>query len=142
MSNSERQFLVFKLAGKNYGINIEYINSIIEKEMVITRVPNSLDFVEGVINLRGEVVPIMDLRKRLKLETAEDTIDTRIIVIEKGEVTIGLIVDLVMEVAAFDDAGIDNISAVSDLDDELFQGTGKMEDAVVSLINVEKLISE
>ncbi|HEM55171.1 MAG TPA: purine-binding chemotaxis protein CheW, partial [Thermodesulfobium narugense] len=93
----EIQLVVFKLANEFYGIEISSVQEII-KIQDITRVPKAPDFVEGVINLRGKIVPIVDLRKRFELGQTERTKDTRVIVVETSGNIVGFIVDLVTEI--------------------------------------------
>ena len=77
-----RQFLVFKIGSQEYGVDIQKVVTIIEKDMNIARIPKTPDFIKGVINLRGEIIPVMDIRKRFKLPEIEDTEETRIIVLK------------------------------------------------------------
>jgi purine-binding chemotaxis protein CheW len=93
----EKQLVIFKLAGEQYGIDIAQVQEI-TKMAQITAVPRSPKFVQGVVNLRGDVIPVIDMRKRFEVETREYTDRTRIIVSEINNKKIGLIVDEVMEV--------------------------------------------
>jgi len=79
------QFVVFKLDKEDYGININKVSTI-EQVLPATRVPNTPDYIRGVINLRGDIIPVIDLRKRFGLPPVEDTEDTRIIIVKSGEV--------------------------------------------------------
>lgn len=93
----EKQLVIFKLAGEQYGIDIARVQEI-TKMAQITAVPRSPHFVQGVVNLRGEVIPVIDMRKRFEIQSQEYTDRTRIIVSELSNKKIGLIVDEVMEV--------------------------------------------
>lgn len=96
----EEQVVVFKLGGQSYGINITSVVEIIRLTK-ITAIPQAPGFVEGIINLRGKIIPVIDLNKRLGLETTEYTSAARIIVVETGEVVAGLMVNDVDEVIRF-----------------------------------------
>jgi len=88
----ERQLVVFNLGEEEFGVDINEVNSII-KMTSITRIPNSQDFIEGVINLRGRIIVVIDLAKKIGLPSREKDKNTRIIVIETKETMIGMIVD-------------------------------------------------
>lgn len=139
--NSEgRQFVVFKLGKEEYGIDIQKVTTI-EKIMTIARVPKTPDFVKGVINLRGEIIPIMDLRARFGLPAIEETDETRIIIIKIEEVSVGVIVDAVLEVIQLAEDSIENITNFSnDLSMDYILGVGKVDDRIVTLLNLEKLV--
>lgn len=137
-----KKFLVFKLGNEEYGINIQKIITIIEKDMAIARVPKTPTFLKGVINLRGEIIPVISLRKRFGLSDIEDSEDTRIIIVKLEEIAIGLIVDAVAEVLEFGDADIENVSNFGGIiSAENLTGVGKMDGRVVTLLNLENLVS-
>lgn len=96
-SEGERQLVVFSLAREVYGVDVSTVREIIRLQE-ITHVPNTPEFVEGVINLRSKVCPVIDLRKRLDLELGEATDDSRIVVVEIAGEDVGVIVDSVTEV--------------------------------------------
>ena len=93
----EQQLVVFELANEFYGINIAVVESII-KMQAITQLPQTPDYVKGVTNLRGSVLPVIDLRIRFALEAQEDTRQTRIIIVTMGNIKVGVVVDGVSEV--------------------------------------------
>ena len=95
--SSERQLVVFDLGGEAYGVNIETVREIIRMQ-TITAVPDTPDFIEGIINLRGSVNPVVDLRKRFNLNVREETSETRIVVVDIGGEDIGVVVDAVNDV--------------------------------------------
>lgn len=101
----EEQVVVFQLSGQTYGIEIGAVVEIIRMETV-TALPGTPDFVEGIINLRGRVIPVMDLRARFGLMISCHTVDSRIIIVETGTTTVGLIVDSVAEVLRFATANV------------------------------------
>jgi purine-binding chemotaxis protein CheW len=96
-AQEERQLVVFHLADEVYGVDISTIDGIVRMQ-TITKVPRTLDFVEGVINLRGDVIPVVDMRKRFSLRVTEATKDSRIMVADICGRKIGMIVDAVTEV--------------------------------------------
>lgn len=102
----EHQLVVFELATEHYGVDIAAVESIIKMQS-ITAVPQSPDFVEGVTNLRGSVLPVIDLRKRFGLEVEDTTKDSRIIVIIMNNFKVGMIVDAVSEVLRVSDDAIE-----------------------------------
>jgi len=134
------QFVVFKLGKEDYGININKVSTI-EQVLPATRVPNTPDYIRGVINLRGDVIPVMDLRKRVGLPPVEDTEDTRIIIIKSGEVCAGIIVDSVSEVMYLDDNSVENASNfISEDSTGYIIGAGKAGDRIVSLLDADKIM--
>lgn len=136
-----RQFLVFKIGSQEYGVDIQKVVTIIEKDMNIARIPKTPDFIKGVINLRGEIIPVMDIRKRFKLPEIEDTEETRIIVLKTEEIVIGIIVDAVAEVIRLTSDSIENIASFSnDVMMDFIYGVGKINDKIVTILNIEKLI--
>lgn len=97
-SNLEIQQVCFMLAGGEYAVDISLVKEIIKPTMEPTPVPQSPFFVEGVIDLRGDIIPIIDLKKRFGVETSDDTEPTRILVIKKEDIIVGFLVDSVTEV--------------------------------------------
>lgn len=93
----EKQLVIFDLAEETYGVDIGSVREIIRIQE-ITKVPRTPEFVEGVINLRGKVIPVIALRKRFRFHQAEATKDTRIVVVDIGGTDIGVVVDAVTEV--------------------------------------------
>jgi len=137
----DRQFLVFRIDNQEYGVDIQKVTTIIEKDMSIARVPKTPDFIKGVINLRGEIIPVMSIRKRFNFPEVEDTEETRIVVLKTDEIIIGIIVDAVAEVVRLSDDAIENITTLSnDVVMDYISGVGKINDRIVTIINIEKLI--
>lgn len=135
------QLVSFKIANEEFGVDILNVQEI-NKMTQITRVPNSPDFVEGVINLRGRVIPIIDLRTRLKLEKKEHDKDTRIIVVDLGKRTVGFIVDAVKEVLRIPVSITEAPpEIVSGIDSEFIKSVGKLEDRLLILIDLEKILT-
>lgn len=135
-----KQFVVFRLGQEEYGVDIQKVTTI-EQVKHITRVPKTPAFIKGVINLRGDIIPIMDLRKRFNLAEVDNTEDTRIIIIKLDEVFVGIIVDSVAEVLQLTEDSIENITNFSnDLSLDYLLGVGKVNDRIVTLLNIEKLV--
>lgn len=138
-----KQYLGFKLGREEYGVDIQMITSIIEKNMKIARVPKAPKYILGVINLRGEIIPVMDTRMRLQLSTVEDTENTRIIIVKVEEIVIGMVVDSVAEVIELDDDSIEGLSTFSsDITMDYISGVGKVDNRIVTLLNLENLINK
>lgn len=136
-----KQYIVVKIGNEQYGINIKYVDNIVRMQR-ITRVPKAQSYFKGVINLRGEIIPVMSIRLKFGLE--EDTITnaTRIIIIKlEPQSAVGLIVDEVKEVVTLDDSMVEKVSnsAVEDKNGYL-SGIGKQKDGLVSLLNINAVI--
>ncbi len=133
---NEKKYIVFAIDNENYGIDISSVNSIIQMPQ-ITYVPRSPKHYSGIINLRGEIVPIISLRRRMNLEDDAYTNDSRIIItdIEKDK-QVGLIVDDVKEVMAIADDEIREPSPFLKKDDSLISGVGNKDEQLISIINL------
>jgi len=141
-SNEILQLVSFKIANEEFGVDILNVQEI-NKMTQITKVPNAPDFVEGVINLRGRVIPIIDLRTRLKLEKKEHDKDTRIIVVEIDGKTVGFIVDAVKEVLRIPANIIEPPPQLATgIDSDFIRAVGKLEDRLLILIDLEKVLTE
>lgn len=138
----EEQLVVFQLAGETYGLDINCVQEIIRIQE-ITRVPRTPDFVEGVINLRGRIIPVIDLRKRFSLPLGEQTANSRIIVVEVEEVTVGFIVDAVSEVLRLSSEDIEPPpSIMGGINTAYLRGVGKKQDRLIILLDVGKVLEE
>lgn len=136
-------FVVTKLGGEEYGIEIDKVQSI-EKITKITRVPKAPSFVKGVINLRGEIIPVISIRMLLKLEEVDFNDDTRIVIIKNNDIVIGVIVDNANEVVEINDENIDSIDVNSNLyKKESFIGRiGKVGIRLLMLFDIDKLTTQ
>ena len=135
------QYIKIEMGDETFGIDISYVDNIV-RMMRITRVPNVSECIRGVINLRGEIVPIMDLRITMGLETIEDTKDTRIIIIKMESIgKLGLIVDCVKEVVTLVDDQIENLIHDSKDDSTHFvNAVGKVGDSIISLLDLNTVV--
>ena len=140
-ANITNKYVVFKLENEEYGIDILRVKEI--KEMMrITRVPKAPSFVRGVINLRGEVIPIIDLRKKFNLQQGSDTESTRIIIVTIDEITVGLIIDTSSEVLEIEKEFIEEPPAtIASIDHSYIHGIGKVNERLIILLDVSKIIS-
>jgi len=137
---SEEQLVVFSLADETYGIDISVVNEIIRMQS-ITQVPRTPEFVEGVINLRGRIVPVIDLRKRFGLEVSEETQASRIMVVELEGIIMGMIVDAVSEVLRLPKDSIEPTPPmVSGVDAAYLRGVGKWDDRLIILLDIDKVL--
>ncbi len=136
----EEQLVVFTLADETYGIDISTVNEIIRMQ-AITEVPRTPDFVEGVINLRGRIVPVIDLRKRFTLVASEETQASRIMVVELEGLIVGMIVDSVSEVLRLPTNSIEPTPPmVSGVDAAYLRGVGKWDDQLIILLDINKVL--
>lgn len=136
-----QKYVVFKLFNEEYGIDILRVKEI--KEMMnITRIPKAAHFVRGVINLRGEVIPIVDLRKKFNLPPGEDTENTRIVIVTIDDITVGLVIDSSSEVLELSSDLIEEApSSVGSIDQACISGIGKMNNRLIILLDVAKILS-
>jgi len=137
----ERQLVVFRLGAELYGVDIARVHEIIRLQS-ITRVPRAPSFVEGVINLRGKVIPVVDLRRRFGLPTGEHTRATRIVVVEIGDQVVGIIVDSVSEVLRVSAATVEPPSpVVAGVDSEYLHGIAKLPERLVILLDLDRVLA-
>jgi purine-binding chemotaxis protein CheW len=149
----EEQLVVFELGNESYGVNVAYVQSIIPMQDIVT-VPGAPSFVEGVVNLRGTVIPVVDLRSRFKLPLSADNgsdterVDKRkikavIVIVELNELQVGLIVDKVTEVTKIAEAAIEAPSPLLvSIDTAYLRGIGKLEEGrMVILLDLAKVFS-
>ena len=137
------QYIVVRIGNEQYGINIKYIDNIVRNQK-ITRVPKTQTYYKGVINLRGEIIPVMSIRLKLGLEDDEFTDKTRIIIVKIEGATIGVIVDPVREVVTLDDDNTEKITRTSrdDAASGYISSIGKSKGELISLLDIVGLIVE
>jgi purine-binding chemotaxis protein CheW len=135
------KFLTFHLAGEDYGIEIRYVTEIIGIQK-ITEVPEMPDFIKGVINLRGKVIPVMDVRIRFDLPPRDYDNRTCIIVVDINDTAIGLVVDQVREVADIPAEQIEPPPMASMSRGQFIQGMGKINDEVKIILDVGQLLRD
>ena len=137
------QYIVIKLGSEQYGIDIKYIDNIVRMQH-ITRVPKVADYLKGVINLRGEVIPVMSLRLKMELEADEITKATRIIILKLDQHgTIGIMVDAVKEVVTLRADEIEKVTHDAKEDRTNFvNGIGKNGDELISILDLNAVAVE
>ena len=139
-----KQYIVTKLDTEQYGIDISYVDNIVRMTR-ITRVPKSQPYFKGIINLRGEVIPVMSLRLKFGLPDDEVTNATRIIIIKLEDLdgSIGLLVDEVKEVVTLPDDSIEKPSNSNNGEKAKYLlGVGRTHDTLISLLNLQNVIIE
>lgn len=138
--NASNQFVTFRLGKEEYGIDIHKVTTI-ERMTNITRVPKTADFVKGVMSLRGEVVPVIDLRTKFGLPRIEETDESRIIIFKIEDVVLGMVVDLVSEVVTLPAENIEGATGLTTNEymANCIYGVGKIGDRIVTLLNLESL---
>lgn len=138
-----KQYIVVNIGVEQYGIDISNVDNIVKMQK-ITRVPKSQEYFNGVINLRGEIIPVMSLRRRFGLENDQFSDKTRIIILKPEQMeAIGIIVDLVKEVVTLDSSNIDKVA--SDGKDELaryINGVGKNNNNLISILNIANVVTD
>ncbi|MDE6761102.1 MAG: chemotaxis protein CheW [Lachnospiraceae bacterium] len=138
--NESKQYIVVKLDNEQYGIDISFIDNIVRMQQ-ITRVPMAQSYFAGVINLRGEIIPVMSLRRKFELEDKEYTNSTRIIIVKpESNAKIGILVDEVREVVTLEEENIEK--TVYDDQGLNLLGVGKYKETLISLLNIQGIISE
>jgi purine-binding chemotaxis protein CheW len=142
-SGNNMQYIVIKVGDESYGINISFVENI-SRMVHITRVPKVASYLKGVINLRGEVIPVMSLRLKMGLEDAEYTKASRIIILKlEQHGTIGVIVDEVKEVVTLEEEQVEKVSA--DANQELanfVSSVGKCSTGLISLLDLNVVATE
>ena len=135
------QLVTFSIGEEEFGVNILKVQEII-RTMEITKVPRAPDFVEGVINLRGKVIPIIDLRRRFGLAPRGHDKNTRIIVIEINNIIVGFVVDAVSEVLHIPASTVEPPPpVVAGVESDYVSGVGKLQDRLLIMLDLDRLLS-
>ncbi len=135
------QLVSFKIGGEEFGVDILTVQEI-NRMLQITTVPNTSDFIEGVINLRGKVIPVVDLRAKFGMPKKEHDKNTRIVVVELSNKTVGFIVDEVSEVLRIPKSITEAPpEMVSGINSEFITAVGKLEDRLIILLELEKTLA-
>lgn len=139
----KKQYIVIRIGDEQYGIDIAFVDNILRMQS-ITRVPDTQNYFKGVINLRGEVVPVMSIRIKMGLDDDEITNKSRIIIIKlENNAPIGIIVDEVKEVVTLDESNIDTVSSNSKkAETSYINGVGKIDGQLISLLELSTVINE
>ena len=142
VQQNEQQLVVFDLAEEGYGVDTGAVREIIRLQE-ITQVPRTPEFVEGVINLRGKVIPVIDLRKRFGLTVEGESQDNRIVVVDIGDQDMGVIVDAVTEVLRIPTDSVEPpASVITTADSDYLLGIAKLDSRLIVLLDLQKVLSE
>lgn len=134
------QFIVTKLGEEQYGIDIKYVDNIVRMQS-ITRVPKVPEYIKGVINIRGEIIPVVSLRLKMNLPEDEITKTTRIIILKlEQHESIGILVDEVKEVVTLSADNIEKMSYDKDEKDNFLSGVGKHDDKLISILELNAVL--
>jgi len=140
-SDGKNQYVSFKLADEIYGVSVNKVQEIIGMTS-ITSVPNALSYVRGVINLRGAVVPVLDMRSKFKMENRLYDPFTVIIIVEVLDRVVGMIVDTVVDVVDIPTDIVQNASHLSSkIETDFIDGISKVDENLIIILNVEKILS-
>lgn len=139
-STMDNKYVIFKMDNEYYGITIDSVIAI-EKMENITRIPNSPKHIKGLINLRGDVITLISLRNRINMKDKEINNNSRIIVVSKDDITLGLIVDSSSEVIEINPNNIDSPPSTSENQSSTYiNGIGKVEDRLIILLDLSKIL--
>lgn len=142
VEETKKQYIVVKIGSEQYGIDISYIDNIVRMQK-ITRVPTSQFYFKGVINLRGEVIPVMSIRRKMGLEDDVYTGASRIIILKfEQKDALGVVVDEVREVINLGTSDVDKVSHGQDGKETFINGIGKHGEELVSLFDITTFTDE
>lgn len=135
-----KQYIVIRINNELFGIDIMNVDSIVKIQQ-ITRVPKCQDYFIGVINLRGEIVPVMSLRKRFGVEEVPDDNATRIIILKLDQNLVGIKVDMVREVVTLEETDIEKNNIVTGNNGQMFiKAVGKYNDELISILGLHSVV--
>jgi len=140
---SERQYVIFKLGNEEYGVDIMHVKEISEHKESM-KVPKVSDFIEGIVNYRGIITPIINLRKRFGMPLLEITSNTRIIIIYMKDKQVGFLVDDASQVLTIDEKDIDPAPELisGDVEERFISGIAKVAERMIIILDLEKVLSE
>lgn len=142
VASDAKQYILTKFDGEQYGIDIDYIDNIVRLQ-AITRVPHSQDYFLGVINLRGEIIPVMSFRARFDLPEKENTHLTRILIVKvESGAKLGILVDEVKEVVTLTDDDIEKQSMEASEVNSYITGVGKYGQTLITLLNIQGVVMD
>ncbi|WP_099158118.1 chemotaxis protein CheW [Virgibacillus ndiopensis] len=138
----DKKVIVFQLKDEEYAVSVQQVGSI-ERIMPITRVPQTANFVKGVINLRGVVTPIIDLRVRFGMEDTDFSESTRIIIVYMDDMEVGLIVDAANDVIDIPESAIEPApEVVGTVDVDYIEGVAKLDNRLLILLDLQRVLSK
>ena len=146
VQTADNQYLTFTLAGETYAVEVNKVKEVLEYTEV-TKVPRTQEFMRGVINLRGSVVPVVDLRLKFDMGHTDQTIDTSIVVMEvtvDGEtVTLGTLADSVQEVIGLNDSQIEPAPSIgTKVDNRFIHGIGKVDERFLIILDIDRIFRD
>ncbi len=138
----EYQLVVFTIGDEEFGVDISQVREIV-RLVQITYLPKAPVFIEGVVNLRGQVLAVIDLSKRLGVSSKERGVENRIVVVEVGENTVGMIVDSVSEVLRLPSENVEDVPTLveTEIPEHYIRGVGKLKDRLLVLLDLNKILS-
>ena len=139
-AEQELQLVTFRLANEEYGLPITKVREI-NRLVPVTKLPQTPSFVEGIINLRGLIIPVIDLRKRFEMPITDHDDDTRIIIVDISGQIVGITVDAVTEVVRLNRANIEPSPATVAVDSQYIDGVGKIDDRLIILLDIDKILT-
>lgn len=140
MSDTAKQYIVIKIGSEQFGINIKYVDNIVRMQK-ITRVPKAQNYFLGVINLRGEIFPVMSIRRKFGIEDDNITNSSRIIIVKpEQQAMVGILVDAVMEVVTLDEKDVEKANVTSEDGQIYISAVGKHNGELISLLNLQSVI--
>lgn len=140
-AEQELQLVTFRLANEEYGLPITKVQEI-NRLVPVTKLPQTPMFMEGIINLRGRIIPVIDLRKRFGMSVTDHDDDTRIIIVEIHGETVGAMVDAVTEVVRLETANIEPPPTNIAVDSQYIDGVGKIDGRLIILLDLDKVLTE
>lgn len=140
-TEQELQLVTFRVANEEYGLPITKVQEI-NRVVPVTKIPQTPEFMEGIINLRGRIIPVIDLRKRFRLPISSHDDDTRIIIVEMNGQTVGVTVDAVSEVARISTENIEPPPQSVTAKSRYVSGVGKLHDRLIILLEVDQILTE
>lgn len=142
VNSDSKQYIILRFDSEQYGIDISYIDNIVRLQP-ITRVPHTQPYFLGIINLRGEIIPVMSMRRKFELPDKENTNATRILILKlEGNAKIGILVDEVREVVNLSEEDIEKIASETTDARSYLTGVGKSNGALISVLNIGALIAD
>lgn len=136
-----RQLVVFTIQNEEFGVSIENVSSI-ERMMDIFKIPNTPDYIEGMINLRGKIHTIVNLRKRFHMPDQEFSEENRIIIVKSSTYAIGIIADTVKEIINIDEDNMEVApNSLSQLKDRYISSMAKVGERIIMLLDLEKVLA-
>lgn len=134
-----KEYVIFRLADESYGIDIDNVENI-EKHTEITRVPYTKSYIKGIINLRGNIIPVIDVRNRFGLESKDQDKDSRIMIVLYKEIKVGLLVDASSEVLQIHDDAIEPAPKVIGTDDDYVSSIAKHNGRIIMVVDLDTLL--